>query len=492
MPLQSSRLYEDLAKRTNGEIYLGVVGPVRTGKSTFIKRFMEQLVLPGMVDIHNRQRAMDELPQSAQGTTIMTTEPKFVPQEAVKISLEENLTCMIRLVDCVGFMVEGATGHMENGKERMVKTPWYDYDIPFSKAARLGTEKVIRDHATIGILVTTDGTIGDIPRSNYEAAEQETVDQLKIQKKPYIVILNSKVPDTPETVALAGRLQEQYDTQVIPLNVADMTKTDILSILEAILLEFPVTQIRFALPSWIEALPLEHEMKQAMIAVAMEILDGIDVIRDVYTKPDPQSEYIESISVSDVLMEDGSVGITVVVRPEYYYAVLSDILGQNVENEYDFMQVLKDIADKRIQYQEIAAALDQVKTSGYGCVTPEKSEITLDKPEIIRHGNKYGVKITAKAPSLHLIQANVTTEIAPIVGTKEQAEDLISYMEKDIADDPEHIWDVNIFGKSIHQLVDEGMHGKTTKLTQESQLKLQESMEKIINEGNGGLVCIII
>lgn len=490
--MQNNRLYQDLADRTNGEIYLGVVGPVRTGKSTFIKHFMELLVLPGIIDVHNKKRAIDELPQSAQGTTIMTTEPKFVPQEAVTISLGDALECKVRLVDCVGFMVEGAMGHMENGHERMVKTPWFDYDIPFSKAAQMGTEKVIKEHSTIGVIVTTDGSIGDIPRNNYIDSEQKTVEKMKAQGKPFVMILNSTRPEMPETVTMAGELSEKYDTQVIPLNVEKMQKQDIISILEAVLMEFPITEIQFQYPKWVEALSLTNPIKQAMIELSMAVLDETDVIRDLYAKPKPESEYIEELKLTDINTSNGTVIMNVTLKEAYYYEILSEILGEQVENEYDFMQVLKEISDKKREYQEVADALTTVKSAGYGCVTPGKSEITLEKPEVIRHGNKYGVKITAKAPSLHLIKANVTTEIAPIVGTKEQAEDLISYMEKDSAENPDNMWNVNIFGKSIDQLVDEGMRGKTTKLTQESQLKLQESMEKIINESNGGLVCIII
>ncbi len=492
MSMQSSRLYQDLKDRTNGEIYLGVVGPVRTGKSTFIKHFMELLVLPNMIDVHNKNRAVDELPQSAQGTTIMTTEPKFVPQEAVSVRLGEALECKVRLIDCVGFMVDGAMGHMENGHERMVKTPWFDYDIPFSKAAEIGTEKVIREHSTIGIIVTTDGTIGEIPRENYLKSEAVTVEKMQAEKKPFVIILNSVRPDAPETIDLANELAKQYHAQVIPLNAAKMQKQDILSLLEAVLMEFPISEICFQYPKWVEVLSLDNPIKQAMIELSMGVLQNADVIRDLYGKEKPESEYIEDIRLIDINTSNGTVEMAVSLKEEYYYEILSEILGDKVENEYDFMQVIKEISVKRREYQEVAAALTAAKSAGYGCVTPGKAEITLEKPELIRHGNKYGVKITAKAPSMHLIKANVTTEIAPIVGTKEQAEDLISYMENDCAKDPDNLWNVNIFGKSVDQLVEEGMHGKTTKLTQESQLKLQESMEKIINESNGGLVCIII
>lgn len=492
MSMQSSRLYQDLKDRTNGEIYLGVIGPVRTGKSTFIKHFMELLVLPNMVDVHNKNRAIDELPQSAQGTTIMTTEPKFVPQEAVTVRLDEALECKVRLIDCVGFMVEGAMGHMENGHERMVKTPWFDYDIPFSKAAQIGTEKVISEHSTIGIIVTTDGTIGGLPRENYIKSEMTTVEKMREQKKPYVIILNSVHPDAPETGELANELANKYGVQVIPLNVEQMSKQDILSVLEAILMEFPISEICFQYPKWVEVLPLENPIKQAMIALSMDVLSDANVVRDLYGRKQPESEYIDDMKVTEINTANGTVEVAVSLKEDYYYEILSDILGERVENEYDFMQVIREISVKRKEYQEVADALAAAKSAGYGCVTPGRTEIALEKPELIRHGNKYGVKITAKAPSMHLIKANVTTEIAPIVGTKEQAEDLITYMENDCAKDPDNLWNVNIFGKSVDQLVEEGMYGKTTKLTQESQLKLQESMEKIINESNGGLVCIII
>lgn len=488
----SDTLYQDLKERTNGEIYLGVVGPVRTGKSTFIKHFMEALVLPNMTDVHNRSRAIDELPQSAKGTTIMTTEPKFVPQEAVSVTLGDSLECKFRLIDCVGFMVDGALGHEENGKERMVKTPWYDYDIPFAKAAEIGTDKVISDHATVGILVTTDGSFGDIPRNNYVEPEKMTLNKLRAQKKPFIMILNSAMPEAEETISLAEKLSEEYHTNVLPVNVQHMTKQDIVGIMEAILMEFPVTEIEFGFPKWVEALPMENEIKTAMINLALEIMGNANVLRDLYSNPYPQSEYIDSIRIAEIATDTGKVALNIGLKEDYYYQILSGILGEPVENEYDFMQVLKQVSAMRKEYVEVADALKCAKGSGYGCVTPGRQEITLDEPVIIKHGNKYGVKITAKAPSMHLIKANVTTEIAPIVGTKEQAEDLITYIKEDTKEHPENIWDVNIFGKSLDQLVSEGMHGKTTKLTSESQAKLQESMEKIVNESNGGLVCIII
>lgn len=482
-------LYADMKARTNGEVYIGVVGPVRTGKSTFIKRFMNLMVLPNIEEEADKERARDELPLSSAGRTVTTTEPKFIPQEAVTIRVNHDVEMKVRMIDCVGFMVPGAVGHEENGEERMVKTPWYDYEIPFTKAAEIGTKKVIHDHSTIGIVVTTDGSIGELGREAYLEAEQRTIQELKGLNKPFIILLNTTVPYSGETTALAEKMEELYGVRVLPVNADQLRKEDITDILQAILLEFPVAEVDFHIPKWAEALSLESEVKQALIAAAKQIMEHITVVRDVYNLEMPESSYIEKIKIDTIAMDQGAIHFMIYMDDAFYYAMLSDMLGFPIENEYQFMKVLKELAEKRRQYQQVADALDAVKMKGYGCVTPALTEIKVEEPEVIRHGNKYGVKIKAEAPSIHMIKANITTEIAPIVGAEQQAKDLVSYIGAEGKDD---IWNVNIFGKTIEQLVDDGIRAKTGKITDESQLKLQDTMEKIVNDGNGGMVCIII
>lgn len=482
-------LYEDMKSRTNGEIYIGVVGPVRTGKSTFIKRFMNLMVLPNIEEEPLQIRARDELPMSASGKTVTTTEPKFIPQEAVTIRMNPDLEMKVRMIDCVGFMVPGAVGHEENGEERMVKTPWFDYDIPFSKAAEIGTRKVIHDHSTIGIVVTTDGSFGELGRAAYLEAEERTIQEIKGLGKPYIILLNSMKPYAEETQKLAEELEQTYGVKVLPVNADQLRKEDITEILQAVLLEFPVTEVDFHIPKWAEALQPESDVKTALIAMAKSVMDQIHVIRDIYRLEIPEDTYIERVKVDNISLDTGNVRLLVQVDHAFYYKMLSDMLGCVIENEYQFMNVLKELSKKRKEYEQVAEAVDAVRYKGYGFVTPNHEEIRIDQPEVIRHGNKFGVKIKAEAPSIHMIKANITTEIAPIVGSEEQAKDLVQYIG---AEGQEDIWNVNIFGKTIEQLIDDGIRAKTGKITDESQAKLQDTMEKIVNDGNGGMVCIII
>ncbi len=482
-------LYADMRSRTNGEVYIGVVGPVRTGKSTFIKRFMNLMVLPNIREEADQVRARDELPLSSTGRTVTTTEPKFIPQEAVTIQVNDDVDMKVRMIDCVGFMVDGAVGHEENGAERMVRTPWFDYEIPFTKAAEIGTRKVIHDHSTIGVVITTDGSFGELPREAYVDAEKRTIRELQGLGKPYIMILNSATPYQASTIALAGELEEEYGVRVLPMNADQLRKEDVAELLQAILLEFPVVQVDFHIPKWAEALELTSELKQALIGTAREMMDQITVMRDVYELSMPENTYIERMKLDSIEMDHGCVHYLIQMDDSYYYQMLSEMLGMPIENEYQFMKILKELAGKRQEYMQMSDALGSVKMKGYGCVTPALSEIQIEQPEVIRHGNKYGVKIKAEAPSIHLIKANITTEIAPIVGSEQQAKDLVSYIDMEGKDD---IWNVNIFGKTIEQLVDDGIQAKTNKITDESQMKLQDTMEKIVNDGNGGMVCIII
>lgn len=487
------QIYKDIQARTKGEIYIGVVGPVRTGKSTLIKRFMDLLVIPGIEDVHSRERAIDELPQSATGKTIMTTEPKFIPKEAAEIAISGDTKVKIRLIDCVGYMVEGASGHMENDVERMVKTPWYDHEIPFSEAAKIGTQKVINEHATIGFVVTTDGSFGELPRNAYEAPEEKTISELKAIGKPFVVLLNSVHPYSEETTRLAKRMEEQYQVLVMPVNCEQLRKEDVTQIMERILSVFPISQIHFFTPKWVEMLSGEHPLKQELLGSVREVFSKMEIMRDAI--PDNlqvENMYIRKLKLDQIDMEKGIVRIQIDMEESYYYQILSEMIGVEIHSEYQLMETLRDLADKREEYDKLSVAGSEVRQKGYGVVTPTIGEISVDEPEIIRHGNKYGVKIKAVAPSIHMIKANIETEIAPIVGSEEQAKDLISYIKENASDNPSGIWSTNIFGKSIGQLVEEGIQNKVGKLTDESQIKLQDTIQKVVNDSNGGLVCIII
>jgi stage IV sporulation protein A len=486
-------VYNDIKARTGGDIYIGVVGPVRTGKSTFIKRFMDLLVIPNIEDEYSRGRAIDELPQSAAGKTIMTTEPKFIPKEAAEINLGEGTKVNIRLIDCVGYMVNGASGHIENEQERLVKTPWFDYEIPFTQAAELGTQKVINDHSTIGIVVTTDGSFGDIPRENYIPAEEKTIAELKKLKKPFIVLLNTNKPYTESTINLANEIASKYNVTVLPVNCEQLKKDDIHRIMTNILSVFPVSEIDFYIPKWAEMLPDEHWLKQDLINSIRELMRNITLIRDVKNENmENKSEYVKKFKIDKIEMENGSVKVTVAFDDIYYYNILSDLIGVPITDEYQLIATLKELANMKNEYEKVGNACQDVRTRGYGVVTPMREEITIEDPEIMKHGNKYGVKIKATAPSIHMIRANIQTEIAPIVGTQEQAEDLVAYIKKNAAEQPDGIWETNIYGKSIKQLVDDGITTKINKMSDESQIKLQETMQKIINDSNGGIICIII
>ena len=489
--MERHNIYQDISARTGGEIYLGVVGPVRSGKSTFIKRFMELMVLPEIADENERQRTFDELPQSGTGKTIMTTEPKFIPKEAVELPMED-MKIKIRLIDCVGFMVKGAGGHLENGQERLVKTPWFDYEVPFTKTAEYGTRKVIRDHSTIGILVTTDGSFGEIPRDSYVEAEKKTVEELLSIGKPFIVLLNSDRPYSKATQTLAENLTKEYHTTVMPVNCDQLRQEDIQEILKNVLLEFPLSSVGFYLPKWVETLRDDHWMKKSILDLVKNFMADREKMKDLYQKKIPSNEYIESGKIDKIHMDTGEVDVKIQIRDSYYYDILSDLTGIPIKSEYHLIRTMKELAGKKREFEEVSQALKDARERGYGVMKPVLSEIELSEPEVVKHGNKYGVKIKAEAPSIHLIRANLSTEVAPIVGTQLQAEDLITYIKEQAGEDPKEIWNVNIFGKTLEQLVDDGISGKVTKINEDSQEKLQNAMEKIVNESSGGLICIII
>lgn len=486
-------LYKDIRQRTNGEIYLGVVGPVRTGKSTFIKRFMEEMVIPEIEDVHSRELATDELPQSAAGKTVMTTEPKFIPKEAVEIEVSDGVKVSVRLIDCVGFMVEGASGHLENNEERMVKTPWFSQEIPFTQAAELGTRKVINDHSTIGIVVTTDGSFSEIPRENYAIAEERTIHELQKIGKPFVVLLNTTKPYSSDTRELADSMQEKYSVTVLPINCNHIKREDVDRILQCVLDEFPITELRFMIPKWTELLPKTHAVKQSLIQSAKELLGRYSKMKDIkYGKKQLLSGEPAVFRLEELSMEEGVAQIKVDVQEACYYQHISDMIGIPVEGEYQLIRLIRELAERKKEYEKVGNACAEVKENGYGIVMPSISEVQMEDPELIRHGGKYGVKLKATAPSVHLIQADVVTEVAPIVGTKEQAEDLIEYMLTQADSSDDGIWETNIFGKNLRQLVEEGIHTKIDRMTIESRRKMQDTMKKIVNESNGGMICIII
>ena len=484
-------LYHDIQQRTGGEIYIGVLGPVRTGKSTFIKRFMEEMVLPYMEDEHAKVRAQDELPQSAGGKTITTTEPKFIPNEAANVTLSGDIAVSVRLIDCVGYMVEGAAGHMEEDVERMVKTPWFDYEIPFTQAAELGTDKVMNDHSTIGLVVTTDGSFGEIPRSNYLEAEEKTILALKKLRKPFLVLVNSQKPYSEDAKRTAAEIGEKYGVSAVTVNCEQLKKDDIHMLLENVLYEFPISSMEFYMPKWEEMLPNDNSMKIDLIEKVKLLMKDYSTIRDVLDNPvNLESEYIKRCKTDTISLSDGSIRVTLDVEESYYYEMLTEMVGEPIADEYQLISKLRNFASMKHEYAKVLDAVNMVRIKGYGVVTPDKDEIILEKPELIKHGNKFGVKIKASSPSIHMIRANIETEIAPIVGTQEQADDLISFINQ--TDMEKGIWNTNIFGKTVEQLVNDGITAKVAVIGEESQLKLQDTMQKIVNDSNGGMVCIII
>ncbi|MBB5263599.1 stage IV sporulation protein A [Catenibacillus scindens] len=490
--MEQFNVYKDIQARTGGEIYIGVVGPVRTGKSTFIRRFMEQIMIPNM-DEKDRGMATDEVPVSGKGKMITTVEPKFIPKSAVSLRLDGDISVKMRLIDCVGFMVEGATGHMEDEKERMVKTPWFDEEIPFSRAAHIGTEKVIRDHSTIGIVMTCDGSFGELDRQAFEDPEQQTVAELKKIGKPFIIVVNSAKPYSDSTSQLCTQLSDKYGVAAIAMNCDQLCKEDIQRLMETLLMEFPVCQINFYTPKWLDILPPKHPLKAAVLDSVGGYLAKISVIRDVRQWQELlKNDYMDKFFIEEINMSTGIVKITLSFAMKYYYELLSSTLGCPIQGEYELFKVMKELVAKKQEFDKVAEAISQVHQKGYGVVTAGKEEIQIMEPELVKHGNKFGVNIRASAPSIHMISAGIETEIAPIVGTQQQAQDLVDYIRLAQSGSGEAIWDTLIFGKSIGELVEEGMKGKIAKLNDECQLKLQETLRKIINDSRGNIIFVII
>lgn len=489
-----TNIYRDIATRTGGDIYVGVVGPVRTGKSTFIKRFMETLVLPNISDGYDRERAKDEMPQSAAGRTVMTTEPKFIPDEAVKVTLDGISSLSVKMVDCVGYIVSDALGQTEEGKPRMVLTPWSDEALPFGEAAEIGTKKVITDHSTIGFVVTTDGSICDIPRSQYEDAERRVVSELRAMNKPFAVILNSAHPEDPQSEALALEMEERYGVPVALVNCMTLDSEDIRHILELVLLEFPISEISIDLPEWTLALESDHTIVESLRNGILDCAGKISKIGQIKNAFSTLSEnpYVTSVSVDEIDYGVGKADISLKLDNDLYFKVVSDMTGLDITDEESLMSTLGELAEIKKRYDRIVGALDDAETKGYGIIVPNIEDMHLEEPRLVKHSGGYGVKLKASAPSIHMIKATLETEINPVVGSEQQSEDLIKYLLSEFDEDPTKIWGTNLFGKTLYELVNEGLHAKLSNVPDEAREKLSETLSRIVNEGSGGLICIIL
>ncbi|MBQ7108994.1 MAG: stage IV sporulation protein A [Clostridia bacterium] len=487
-------VYQDIAERTQGDVYIGVVGPVRTGKSTFIKKFMELLVLPNIENDYKRNRAQDELPQSAGGRTIMTTEPKFIPNEAVQISLDDKASFNVRMIDCVGYIVNGAMGHIEDEMPRMVVSPWSDEPIPFEEAAEIGTHKVISEHSTIGIVVTTDGSITEIDRGDYISAEERVIEELKAINKPFVIIMNSASPNSEWAKLCKAELEEKYGAKVIPMNCMTLSKEDIDEIMRSILYEFPICQVGFYMPDWISAMSEDNSLKADMNNAVFDSFGNVSKISDVFEIPKRLMKYdfVDTASVNLISPGKGVAEIKIAVDEKLFYDTVEELTGFSIEDESQLLTLLTELSEIKRNYKKVEDAIRQVNQTGYGIVSPSVDELTLEEPEIMKQGSRFGVRLKASAPSIHMIRADIETEVNPIVGTEKQSEELVHYLLNEFESDPKKIWESNIFGKSLHELVNEGLHNKLCRMPEDARMKIQETLTKIINEGSGGLICIIL
>lgn len=487
-------IYESIAKRTKGDIYIGVVGPVRTGKSTFIKGFMDEFVLPNIEDEVKRERAVDELPQSSAGRTIMTTEPKFIPEEAAEIKIGESMKLRVRMIDCVGYVVPSALGYIENEMPRMVKTPWFPQEVPFNMAAEVGTSKVITEHSTVGIVVTTDGSISDIPRDEYARAEERVIAELKDINKPFIVVLNSKYPESPECKALADTLKNKYSAGVVAVNCLEMSGEEIGKIFGELLYEFPIKEMLIDFPRWITALEREHEIRRKLYTAVSKASETLKKVKDSsdFQKEIEKSDLVVGCTVSDIELSAGSLKLKIDICDELFYKAITEKTGVEIKDDRQLMSQLTELSDIKKEWDRFRTALDEVEATGYGIVMPTMNELTLQDPEIMKQGGRYGVRLKASAPSIHMLKAEINTEVAPIVGTESQSEELIMYLLKEFEEDPSKIWQSNIFGKTLDSLVNEGLHNKLYRMPSDARMKLQETLERVINEGCSGLICIIL
>ena len=492
--MEKYQIYEDIKTRTNGDIYVGVVGPVRVGKSTFISEFMKKLVIPKIENNNVKQRAIDELPQSADGKTVMTTQPKFVPNEAVKISVADKINLKVRMIDCVGYLISGAMGTTENNKPRLVKTPWSDEEMPFEKAAEFGTKKVIEDHSTIGIVLTTDGSVTDIDRANYISAEERVVAEMKECGKPFVIVLNCKNPNSNDSKKLAQNLSEKYQAQVVAMNVADMKEADVDKIFEKVLMEFPVRSVKVNMPKWLQALSFSNPIITEIVQEIKKFGSGIRKVGDAKkdTVVFTESESFDPITFSNIEMGDGGIKFNVIPKENLFYKVLSDECGFAINDDYELVSYIKNLAIAKIEYDKLKNALEEVEETGYGIVVPSKDEYVLQQPEVVKQGNKFGVKIKATAPSLHIIKVDVETEVTPLVGSETQSQDLVDYLSQRFESDPEGIWETNLLGKSLYSLIDDNISSKIVMMPADAQRKMKKTLGRIINEGKGGVLCILL
>ena len=490
----NSDIYNDIARRTGGDIYIGVAGPVRTGKSTFIKRFMEQLVIPNIDSEYRRERAMDELPQSAGGRTIMTTEPKFIPEEAVSITLGGSTELSVRLIDCVGYIIPSAQGYIEEEAPRMVMTPWFDTEIPFNMAAEVGTRKVITEHSTIGLVITTDGSFTDLPRDEYEEAEERVISELKAIDKPFAVLMNTAQPNSPQVRELCLQLSEKYGTEVMAVNCTELDEEDIRGIMTNLLYSFPIKEIGIEMPAWVGSLGRGHWLKEAVFSHIREAAEGVESLRDIAGCADTIGgcEYIVRCGVKSIDGGSGTAVIEAELQGELFYRVIGEAAGLEIKGENDLLPRILELVEIRRKFSKYRNAIEEMERTGYGIVMPETSELSLEGPEIIRQGGKYGIRLKAQAPAVHLVRTDINTEVAPIVGTEKQSEELVMYMMSDFEKDPDKIWESNIFGKSLHELVSEGLYTKLSKLPDDARMRLKETIGRMINEGCSGLICLIL
>lgn len=491
--MQERNIYQDIAQRTGGDIYIGVVGPVRTGKSTFIKRFMDTLVIPN-IDDAKKERAIDELPQSAAGRTIMTTEPKFVPESAVEVNIDNAAKFKVRLIDCVGYIVPSSLGYIEDEQPRMVMTPWYEEEIPFNMAAEIGTQKVITEHSTIGLVITTDGTITDIPREEYEEVEERVINELKEINKPFIVLLNSAYPMNNATQSLAEKLSEKYGVTVIPVNCSQLDENEIKRILAGVLFEFPIKEVKVDMPKWLTNLEKDHWLRSSVYSAIKESAKSIEKIKEIQSITDNiiACEHINDAKATAIDLAVGNARISLNLDESLFYKVLSEKTNLDLSDEGMLLESILELSKIKEKYDKISAAYDDVLETGYGIVMPSTDELTLEEPEIIKQGGKYGIRLKAAAPSVHMLKTTIATEVTPIVGSEQQSEELVNYLLKEFEENPSKIWDSNILGKSLYELVNEGLHNKLYRMPIDAREKVKETIEKIINEGCNGLVCIIL
>jgi len=492
--MSSYKIYEDISKRTNGDIYLGVVGPVRCGKSTFITNLVNKMILPNIQNENDKKRTIDELPQSADGKLIMTTQPHFVPKEAVNIKIDDLVSLKLKLIDCVGYSVNGAEGLSENNKPRLVKTPWSDEVMPFEEASEIGTKKVITEHSTIGVVMTTDGSFGQLERSAFVDAEEKTVLELKNAKKPFIIVLNSTNPESVEASLLSSELTQKYNVPVVPLDAKNLTEENIENIFHEILREFPIYSLRVKMPSWLQALSFDDPIIQEVVREAQNALDNANKVGDINVskKVFENSDNFDEVMLSNINMGDGIVYLDVKPKADLFYKVLSLQCDQELKDDFQLVSYIKQLSVAKREYDKLKDALVQVEQTGYGVVSPKMEEMTLEEPQVVKQGSRYGVKLKASAPSLHIMKVDVETEISPIVGSEQQGEDLVNYLLKEFESNPQGIWETNMFGKSLHSLVNEGLNKKIVQMPQEAQKKMRKTLSRIVNEGKGGIICILL